>query len=291
MTVVFAPLPGRYAVMRVNPTATLEQYGYEDLLAAAAKDIQPKSYLQLTLPFPNKPWYPMRVSPIAPCLGPIDDKTGMTADMCIPIYPNTNHPTARAPVHTEAEFPYNNCYHWSRAQLNVRIRCPPEMFDIDHAVKLPVTSKIELFHLRSIDYLRMEEFEKLHQIPAFGAQVVASPTRLTSENLSTHEIAEDSAVECALDPQVNEEGRHPSTAEETSSNVSGNSSNSVNEIVSELVGMGIFGDPNTNMDLYPVVDIWFDLTSHLRQEEIPNPIALYKECEKVTAYVPFSTLR
>lgn len=45
MTVVFAPLPGRYAVMRINPTATLEQYGYEDLLAAAAKDIQPKSYL------------------------------------------------------------------------------------------------------------------------------------------------------------------------------------------------------------------------------------------------------
>lgn len=234
----------------------------------------------------------MLVSPIAPCLGPTDEKTGMTADMCIPIYPNTDHPTARSSVHTEPEFPYNNCYHWSRAQLNVRIRCPPELFDIDHAIKLPVTSKMELFHLRSIDYHRMEEFEKQHQIPASGAQAVASPTRLTAENLSTHDIAETFAVECAPDPQVNEEGRQPSSAKETSSDVSGNSSNSVNEIVSELVGMGIFGgDPNTDMELYPVVDIWFNLTSHLREEDIPNPIALYRECEKVAAYVPSSTLR
>ncbi len=45
MTVIFAPLPGRYAVMRLNPAATLEQYGYEDLLVAATKDLQPKSYL------------------------------------------------------------------------------------------------------------------------------------------------------------------------------------------------------------------------------------------------------
>lgn len=31
--------------MRLNPAATLEQYGYEDLLVAATKDLQPKSYL------------------------------------------------------------------------------------------------------------------------------------------------------------------------------------------------------------------------------------------------------
>ncbi len=234
----------------------------------------------------------MLVSPIAPCLGPIDNKTGMTADMCIPIYPNTNHPTARAPVHTEPEFPYNNCYHWSRAQLNVRIRCPPEMFDIDHAVKLPVPSKIELFHLRSIDYLRMEELEKQHQTTASGAQVVASLPQLNAESLSAHEVSEGAAVECAPQHQVEGEGegRRPNNEEDTS-DVSGSSSNSVNEIVSELVGMGIFGDLNADMDLYPVVDIWFNLTSHLREEEIPNPIALYKECDQLAAYEYSSILR
>ena len=53
---------------------------------------------------------------------------------------------------------------------------------------------------------------------------------------------------------------------------------SVDQIVQDLVGLGVFGNPDEDFELYPLADAWFDLRSHLpEQEHIPDPRGLYEE--------------
>ena len=53
---------------------------------------------------------------------------------------------------------------------------------------------------------------------------------------------------------------------------------SVDQIVQDLVSLGVFGNPNEDFEMYPVADAWFDLRGHLpKQEHILDPRGLYEE--------------
>ncbi|KAI0327910.1 hypothetical protein GY45DRAFT_1372775 [Cubamyces sp. BRFM 1775] len=52
-----------------------------------------------------------------------------------------------------------------------------------------------------------------------------------------------------------------------------------------LAEMNIFGDPTHDVELFPLVDLWFELTDHLKQEDIPNPMELYKERDEIVRII------
>ncbi|KAI9059929.1 hypothetical protein FKP32DRAFT_1578886 [Trametes sanguinea] len=91
--IVYSPSPGAYAVVRLAPLEMVNGFG--DLVATEhAMALQTKPYLvyllkEMSLPFPDQPWYQFTVSPIATCLPPDDPSKGLTPDLCIPIFPNT----------------------------------------------------------------------------------------------------------------------------------------------------------------------------------------------------------
>ncbi|KAI9063910.1 hypothetical protein FKP32DRAFT_1570974, partial [Trametes sanguinea] len=142
--VVFSPSPGTYVVLRLNPMEMVRQFDGDPVALAEAQAMRIKSHLvvlemELALPIPNRPWYRFDVRSIAPCLRAEEPQKGLTSDMCIPIFPNSQHPNGRGPMHPEPEglFPYDNCYHWFQpVETTVRIRARPEKFDETNAVSV-----------------------------------------------------------------------------------------------------------------------------------------------------------
>ncbi len=119
---------------------------------------------------PDKPWIPYEVVPIAPNLRPVDEEHGATADMCIPIGPNTSHPNGREPLETEPQFPFRNCYHWSdgKCTMDVRVRARPEKFDDDVAISLPPHSCVKLWGYMDQDYACMARTRKSREVGSSG---------------------------------------------------------------------------------------------------------------------------
>ncbi|EIW54313.1 uncharacterized protein TRAVEDRAFT_76241, partial [Trametes versicolor FP-101664 SS1] len=122
----FSPSPGAYAVIRLNPIEMVQHLDDNDALQAAMA-MQTKTYLVCldivsSNPTHHKPWYRFEARPIGPHLPPAKEEEGYTPDMYIPIYPNTNHPTGRAPIRPRRPFPYANCYHWIDNTIHIRVR-------------------------------------------------------------------------------------------------------------------------------------------------------------------------
>ncbi len=109
------------------------------------------------IPWPDRPPYEYRISPIAPCLRKEDPEMCFTRDMAVPIYPNTSHPHQREPIHTDPQFPFSNCYHWLDYHMRVHVRARAEMFDHSKAIMLPCTSYIALDRVFSEDRRRSRE--------------------------------------------------------------------------------------------------------------------------------------
>ncbi|EIW54175.1 uncharacterized protein TRAVEDRAFT_132051, partial [Trametes versicolor FP-101664 SS1] len=85
---------------------------------------------------PGMPWFSYIATPIATGLRLPAVQNAITSDMCIPIYPNEEHPTGRAPLCTIPEFPFSNSYHWIQLGMDVRVRAKPgdEVFDATRAI-------------------------------------------------------------------------------------------------------------------------------------------------------------
>ncbi len=82
---------------------------------------------------PQAPRFPLPGIPttfetyiVGPSLRADDSENGFTADMCVPIFPNTTHPNNRPSVRTKTPFPFSNCYHW--AYVDVMLRVPSGEF-------------------------------------------------------------------------------------------------------------------------------------------------------------------
>ena len=107
---------------------------------------------------PEHPWIPFEVIPIAPCLPPVNEDGGATADMSVPIGSNYRHPSGREPLETEPEFPFSNCYHWSVADgtMDVRVPARPEGFDHEGGIQLPARSRVQLWEYMEEDQMALE---------------------------------------------------------------------------------------------------------------------------------------
>ncbi|KAI0327929.1 hypothetical protein GY45DRAFT_1327001 [Cubamyces sp. BRFM 1775] len=276
--IFYSPSPRSYAVIRLNPVEMVRPFDDAQALLQA-QAMRPKSYLvylqlERALPWPDQPWYRFEVEPIATTLRPEDKARGITSDMCIPIFPNTDHPTGRESVRPEPEglFPYDNCYHWFHPKLvDVRIRARPEEFDETNAVAISVRTRIRTL-MRLLDEDDVKAFENRQNLrPAEFAEI-----RRPQINRGNVPRPLDAAQEQLEDSEVSSISSEATTWKDGASNHS----------LDNLAAMDIFSGPNDDVDLVPLVDLWIsELGDHLKQEDIPDPQEMYAEFDQITKWV------
>ncbi|KAI0690769.1 hypothetical protein C8T65DRAFT_745680 [Cerioporus squamosus] len=164
---MFVPLPRNYAVAQIDLPASLRGLGKLDSKAKnALRTIRClKSIIMLHtangLPNPRIPDCKYFVYVVGPGLRPEDPEQCYTADMCMPIFPNTYHPTGRPPVRTVPEFPFSNCYHWFGPDISLMLRVKNRTYGDPQYIDLPAG-----------DYVDMEDFhgEDMNRIIVMRAE-------------------------------------------------------------------------------------------------------------------------
>ncbi|KAI0629528.1 hypothetical protein C8Q77DRAFT_292120 [Trametes polyzona] len=294
---VFSPDPLWYAVIRIDPMATVKALD-DPVATAAAQAMSTKPYLvflrrvRLGLPFPNKPWYRYTISVIAPCVRDPHEAKGYTPDMCVPIYPNTSHPTDRRPVRPEEPFPFHNCYHWLEMDMDVRVLARPEWFDRHKAIKLSSDEEYEMDMFWSLDHTRIldeRDAALSAMIPAVGSP--STPPAQPSSPLPEPDTT--SPVDIS-DRDTLSDARSATThslSESCSSRSSMNSASTANS-VERIMRMDIFSGPNDDVALLPLCELWEDLSAHFKSEEdIPHPSGLFKERDEIAKIVRDARIR
>ncbi|KAF7317548.1 hypothetical protein MKEN_00841700 [Mycena kentingensis (nom. inval.)] len=120
----FVPQQGVFAVLTIDPVASLEYLNDEEALEAS-KDLETKDYVVYVpgtseLRHPDVAFREEDVEFVIP--NPIHDVPGrgLDASMCVPIFPETRHPTGRPPLKPSGTFPWPNCYLSPFASSTVR---------------------------------------------------------------------------------------------------------------------------------------------------------------------------
>nr|VWP01481.1 Cell cycle regulatory protein [Ganoderma boninense] len=242
MSSAFIPALGVYAAIRMDPAAMVAHLDAQAI--EEAQKIRPKTYLVLTefglsLPFPGWDWYAYNVRPVGPSIRVVYDKRGYESDMCVPIFPNETHPTGRPPVHPGSDFPYDNCFHWAAMDMDVRILAREEGFDNTRAIRLPVRQRMDM---------------DLQFRPDLGR---AKRTRLAREEAMSLPPDHVAPSDASSSP--------PTT--ETSEGVDAGGEVDIFEPQVD------FEDP----EYIPLADLWLDLAETLKQEDIGDPVDLYRE--------------
>ena len=261
MSSSFSPALGAYAAIRMDPTAMVAHLDAQ--AAEEAQEIRPKTYLVLTafvclpsfsqvyvnvahtpyqdlsLPFPGREWYTYNVRPVGPSIRAVHEKRGFESDMCVPIFPNEAHPTGRPPVHPSSDFPYDNCYHWAAMDLDVRVSSREEGFDNARAIRLPVRQRMDMH----------TQFR-----PDLGR---AKRTRLAREEAASAPPDHTALSESSPPLPGMEQPEDVSTSDE----------------------VDIFEPPEDFRDpeYIPLVHLWLDVADNLKQEDIGDPVDLYRE--------------
>ncbi|KAJ8463621.1 hypothetical protein ONZ51_g10142 [Trametes cubensis] len=286
--VYYSPSPGSYAVIRLNPVEMIRPFNDPQALLEA-QAMRPKSYLIMLqmVRFQIQSSLVFVVEPIATTLRPEDKAQDITSDLCIPIFPNTSHPTGREPVKPEPEglFPYDNCYHWYDAEMvDVRVRARPEEFDETNAVTLSVDMRVDMETAWEKEFSRIVQIQRTGQaeVPTKANPPREQPTLSSPVPTSAHLIAD---LQCTAE------------LDDTSSSTMGLESISTfggrsNHSLDDLAAMDIFSGPNDDAALVPLVDLWIsELGDHLKQEDIPSPSEMLAEFEHIAKIVKEARVR
>ncbi|KAI9067447.1 hypothetical protein FKP32DRAFT_1588548 [Trametes sanguinea] len=291
---VFSPSPGAYAVIRLNPVEMVKHLDDAQALEQA-KALTPRFHLvylsiELALPFPGRPWYRFRVSPIATKLRKEDPEIGITPAMCIPIYPNTVHPNGRPPLRPQGVFPYSNCYHWIENIIQVRVRARPEGFDETNVIRLSYDSMSDMAEIWAEDVMAAISAEEAAEAAKFTGAV---------DDASLHAQGDAHGHADEIDghfssPPLQAPAETPADDVDRTS-IASASSASDDEFADDLeplATMDIFSGPKCDVDLVPLVDLWIsELSDYLKEEDIPDPDDLFAECEQIAQIVRDARIR
>lgn len=94
---------------------------------------------------------------IGPGLRPENPELCITYDMCIPIYPNTQHPVEdRESLRSDPPFPFGNCYHWFGPDmwLDLRIVNDGRDYSAETRTMLPPDQHVKMVGIQGRDIWR-----------------------------------------------------------------------------------------------------------------------------------------
>lgn len=242
---------------------------------------------ELELPFPNEPWYRYAVNVVAPCLREEDAEKRITADMCSPIYPNSQHPAGREPLRPDKPFPYANCYHWSGVEMDIRVLARPEEFDQNQAIALPLREYMRWDELQLEDALRMMSPEgSVIDVPEDLSPPPAEPPHNPALPIVDTALSSSAPVGPSIPSAGDYQANVPMSASSQSLSDSCDSrtvssGKSDLDSVDRIMAMGIFSGPNQDLDLLPLCELWLDMAPQLKEEDIPSPTGLFEERDEI----------
>ncbi|RPD56391.1 hypothetical protein L227DRAFT_614542 [Lentinus tigrinus ALCF2SS1-6] len=279
----FLPVDHSFVVIRMDPVAMVRHLNDPEALRAA-EALSSQSYLVYLYEHKRlgiwgpEPWYPFDIHLIGPCLRPAHREQCITSDMCTPIYPNSDHPSGRAPVHTEPPFPFDNCYFWSGLKMQIRV-CPQEEdFDWDVATRLPGRGERLLRRNEMCDGLAQAAAERARQHqPDPDPESCTSDSDLAPIHSSLQE-ADGSAVSPYVDDGTSSLYRDGDSAYSCSI-IASTDVSSYADTITEW--RRLFADPMKTPEFHPLCHLWVNIATDIKQDEIPNPIHFLEERDAV----------
>ncbi|TFK91974.1 hypothetical protein K466DRAFT_659614 [Polyporus arcularius HHB13444] len=321
------PSPLHYLAIQMNPTAMLEDLGLDDSATMAeARAIRTKTYLVHLvwpgeLPVSRMRWCRYQVEPIGTTLRTEVPEQGITADMVLPIAPNTAEARGIQPVTPNKPFPFPNCYHWLENSVVVRIRVPHGGFEHDGAFSLTREERNLMNEKFAPDRERIASFldrqEKSPPAPSPSVHATRASTPLDAFGTTIHSQSgfpdPQSVPSTAGIPVgvlsdaylriVKEKGVMTSTPSKRPRGTAGSSKRRRGTLGSDTQGRGataapspsnlkageiveVFGrapDPITPM--IPLVDAWLDIENHLTADTIADPREFEKEVQLIVRII------
>ncbi|KAI0752804.1 hypothetical protein C8Q80DRAFT_1148311 [Daedaleopsis nitida] len=196
---MYSPLPRNYAVLQIDVEASLRDIDDPRAHAEARKIRTTKciAYLCTLSRFPSRadPYSKFNIHLVGSGLRPADPARCVTPDMSIPIFPCTEHPLGRPPIHPNVPLPFTNCYHWGGLDMELRVRIKTRDY-AEYESEL-VTSLAEKAHFE-MDAFHCEDLNRSFQ--AMIAAQMEQPSEQDNEERQSHD---------GLQP---DEGRLPATS-------------------------------------------------------------------------------
>lgn len=190
-TVAIAPLPHYYAVIRIDAVAMVKDLELDEhaLAEATVLDARAKKYLvymvfPAELPLPASRWCRYDIKPIGTTLRPPDETRGITANMVVPVAVNTHYSGQRRPVYPFPSFPFYNCYHWIKNDMQVRVRVTKGGVDHAHGVRLSVEEDHLLNKAFRDNYKHIRAFIRSARVSS-TQEIVPTPAPSAMKAVST----------------------------------------------------------------------------------------------------------
>ncbi|KAJ3009103.1 hypothetical protein NUW54_g2908 [Trametes sanguinea] len=228
---------------------------------------------------------------------------GITSDMSIPIYPNTSHPTGRAPLHTERPFPFANCYFWVNNMTYIRVRRVDAKFDDDKAIEVSSWEHASMSVILCKDQHRIaasqatsddrREHDTFTQLESESQNALISsrgasdpvPTRQSTSSTQDSQTSppSDASFGGKLHAFIQDNllQDEPSTSE-----LPPHDSPKHDPNIEAIFRMDVFGlTHDDGAEILPLVDVWYELAEHLTADTIPDTRGFYEERDAIVKIV------
>ena len=208
--------------------------------------------------------------------------------MCIPIFPNTEHPTGRPCVRTEPEFPFSHCYHWFCPDFACYVRVKNGTYlassnPLAKYTKLPAGDWVDMETIHQQDVNRINDMlaerdkDKVqHSLTGspHGGNVVQSQAPRDDDEDSYQDENDSYFAPRLDDSDLDSLASGPSDDEESiHSSTSRGPIRSLTE--SEIFAMYW----SEERACIPVISVTFDLSTEFPKDDlVPSPEAFIAEC-------------
>ncbi len=172
--------------------------------------------------------------------------------------------------------------------MEIRVLARPEEFDQNQAIALPPREYMRWDELQFEDVLRMMSPEG----SLIDADVPEEPSPLPAE-LSSRPLAlldTEPGLSASVGPHHLSPENHssvpPSRTSSRSSSGGFDSRSTISgesnlDSVDRIMAMDIFTGPNQDLDLLPLCELWLDMASQLKEEDIPSPTGFLEERDEI----------
>ncbi|KAF7317552.1 hypothetical protein MKEN_00842100 [Mycena kentingensis (nom. inval.)] len=252
----FVPQQGVFAVLTIDPVASLEYLNDVEAIEAC-RDLETKDYVVYVpgtseLRHTDVAFREEDVEFVIP--NPIHDVPGrgLDASMCVPIFPETRHPTGRAPLKPLGTFPWPNCYLSPFVSSTVRTAT---VLAVD-----PILCRLDLEAMVDHEGTNDEDLARYRE--AMGCDTIITtraPTPSVRSSSSSASVVESDTGSEAEDPD---------------------------EFFNFI--LDLFATHKEAPEDMITVNFTHDLT---RVKELNNPVDFFVECQKINAIVEASIAR